>query len=180
IVGVDRAVGQRFAHRHPVSFINDQVPSMWNQIFANGSGLFIGHNDLLAALGGRPQLHDAGDFRDNRGGARAPRFKELDHARKTASDILGLGDFLRDFGYDVALADLVAVFHVQVGIDGQRVADHALSVLYNGDLRMQTFGAVLDDHALGQTRDFVLLLVDGNPFNDVFELHRSFKFADDG
>ena len=65
---------------------------------------------------------DSGDLADHRRVLRAARLEQLDDARQTAGDVLGLGGLARDLGQHVARVDLVALVHHEVRADGELVA----------------------------------------------------------
>ena len=54
-----------------------------------------GHEDLAVLLGHVAVLHDAVDLGDDRRLLGPPRLEQLDHARQTARDVLGLGGLAR-------------------------------------------------------------------------------------
>src|SRR5258706_349620 len=122
---------------------------MRDEILADRSGFLIGHDHFLTTFRCRSQLNGTGNFRNDRGGTRTSRFKEFDNARESARDVLRLCDFLRNLGDDVAFAHLIAVFDVKIDVDRQGIASYSLAAFNDGNLRMETFGAMLDDDALG-------------------------------
>ena len=63
-----------------------------------------GHEDLAVLLGHVAVLHDAVDLGDDGRLLGTPRLEQLDHARQTARDVLGLGRLARDLGQHVARA----------------------------------------------------------------------------
>src|SRR5205807_1129663 len=161
-------------------FIDNQVLAVRNQVLAHRPRLLIGDDHFLPALRGRPQFHDPGDFGNDRRDARTASFEKLHDTRKSTGDVFGLRDFLWDFGDDVAFTYFIAIFDVQIGINREGIAGHALAALHDRHLRVQALGAVLNDHTLGESRHLILLLVDGDSLNNVFEFYRAFVFADDG
>src|SRR5215469_15179976 len=73
------------------------------------------HVDFALALRDLAELHRAIDFADDRGLVWLAGFEQLDHARQTTGDVLGLGGFARDLCQDVAWRNRVAIGHHQVG-----------------------------------------------------------------
>src|SRR5947208_2029921 len=61
--------------------------------------------------------------------ARLARLEQLDHARQTARDVLGLGRLARDLGENLARRDHLAVLHHEVRVRRHLVAAVDLPVL---------------------------------------------------
>ena len=115
VVRVARAVHERLAGLDPLALLNVDVDAARQRVFAL-LAVVAGHVDLALALADFAVLHHAVDFRDDGRLTRLARFEQLDHARQTAGDVLGLGGFARDLGQHVAGVDLVAIVHHQVGM----------------------------------------------------------------
>jgi hypothetical protein len=73
--------------------------------------------------------HDAVDLRDDRRLARLVRLEQLDHARQTARDVLGLRGLPRNLREDLAGKHRLAVLHHEVGVRWHVVLARDLAVL---------------------------------------------------
>src|SRR5688500_18960056 len=104
-------------------------------------------DDLALSLHDAAVLHEPVDLRDDRGLARLARLEELDDARQTARDVLGLRGFARDLGEHLAGRDRIAVFDHQVGMRRHVVLARQLARLVADlDRRLLLLvGAVHDD-----------------------------------
>ena len=79
-------------------------------------GAVIGdHVDFALALRNLTELYRAIDFADDRGFVRLAGFEQLDHARQTTRNVLGLGGFARDLRQHIARRYRVAIGHHEVG-----------------------------------------------------------------
>ena len=139
-----------------------------------------GHVDLAVLLGDVAVLHDAVDLGDDRRLLRTPRLEQLDHARQTARDVLGLGGLARDLGQHVAGRDLAAVLHHQVGARGQQVLARGLALLVlDLDARLLLLVGRLHDDERRHAGVLVHLLVDGLAVDDVLEGDRAALLGED-
>ena len=108
VVRIARTVHQRIARTHALAFLHVDVHA-------------ARHASIRSARRRRRRcrscaypcdfavLHDAVDLGDDGRFARLARFEQLDDARQTAGDVLGLGGRTRDLGEHVAGVDLFAV-----------------------------------------------------------------------
>ena len=120
VVRVDRAVHQRLAGPHALRLLHVDVGAARQLVLAL-LAVVARHEDLAVLLGDVAVLHDAVDLGDDGRLLRTARLEQLDHARQTARDVLGLGGLARDLGQHVAGRDLAAVLHHQVGAGRQQV-----------------------------------------------------------
>ena len=90
-----------------------------------------------------PEADDAFDLGDDGRVLRPARLEELGHARQTAGDVLGLGDFLRDLGQNVADVDRLLLGHDQDGVGRQRERRDLLAALLDDDARVEALDAAL-------------------------------------
>ena len=67
-------------------------------------------------------LHDAVDFGNDGRFTRLARFEQLDHARQTARDVLGLGGCARDLREHIARMHFFAIAHHQVSVRRHEIA----------------------------------------------------------
>src|SRR6185369_12256564 len=100
IVRIQRAVHERLARPDPVFLLDVYVHASRNRVFAF---LTVGRFNYHAAqpLDYRPELDHAVDLGHHRGFLRPASFEQLDYARQTAGDVLGLCSFAWDLGDDV-------------------------------------------------------------------------------
>ena len=97
-------------------------------------------------------------------------FEELDHARQTAGDVLGLGRGPGDLRENVARVNVLAVVHHDVGAGREQVLPLlALAGLDDEGRRPLLGDRRLDDDHLGEAGDFVGLFADVLAFDDVLE-----------
>ena len=112
---IERPIDQRLARPNVLAFLDVDVHAARNRIFLHGAAVFALDVNLALALGDFAVFDDAVDFADDRRIARLASFKELDNARQTAGDVLGLGGLARNLGEHVARLHLVAIGDHQVG-----------------------------------------------------------------
>ena len=117
---IARTVHQRIARLHALAFLHVDVDAARQRVFAL-LAIVADDVDLALALGDFAVLHDAVDLGDDGRFARLARFEQLDHARQTAGDVLGLGGCARDLRQHVAGVDFFAVTHHQVGMGRHEV-----------------------------------------------------------
>ncbi len=164
VVGVDRAVDQGIARPHPLRLLDVDVRVPRDQIFA-GLPVVAGDDDL------------PGDD----GRVLGPTsLEELDNARQTPRDVLGLGRFARNLGQHVSRMDFLAVIDHEVRADRQQVL--ALTGLaLDEHLRRTLLGSNrLDDDLLSQARDPVRLLAEVLALDDVAERDLAADLGQDG
>ena len=102
VVRVERAVDQRLARLDALAFLHVDVHAAEDGVFLLRSAVFAFDVNLAHALADFAVLHDAVDFADDGGVARLAGFEELDDARQTAGDVLGLGGLARNLREHVA------------------------------------------------------------------------------
>ena len=110
---IERAIHQCFAGANAIAFLHVDVRTAWNVILALFT-IVAGNDQFAFALGNRTQRNRAVDFRHDRGFRRPACFKQLDDARQTAGDVLGLRCFARNLRNDVAGLHVFAVDHHQI------------------------------------------------------------------
>ena len=129
-----------------------------------------------------PYLHDAVDFRDDRGFARLAGFEQFHHARQTAGDVLGLGGGARDLRQHVAGVNFIAVRHHQVSVHRHEVAlfiRSAPAVGPDDDGRDALFIGRIRHHPLRPAGDFVHLFLHGDAFGQILEMDHAADFGQD-
>ena len=124
---------------------------------------------------------DAVDFADDGGILGLAGFEELDDARETAGDVLGLGGFTRDLREHVSRLNFIAILDHQVGTGRHEVLFADLA----GRIADQDRGLMLfiarrkRDDELREAGDFVHLLFDGETGAQVVKLHGARGFGQD-
>ena len=143
---------------------------------------FVGLDDDAAhALDHRAVMHRAVDLGDDGLIARVAGFEELDDARQTAGDVLGLGRGARDLGENVARVDLLAVLHHDVGAGREQVTLLLALLRFDGDGRRALLGGGrLDDDHLREAGDAVGLFADVLAFDDVLERDLAADLGENG
>jgi hypothetical protein len=127
-------------------------------------------------------LHDTVDLGDHRGFARFASFEQFHHARQTAGDVLGLGRGARDLGQHVAGVNFVAIRHHQVGVHRHEIA---LLFRLGAALRPHLnrgnalFVGRIRHHPLRAAGDFIHLLLHGDGFLQILEVHHAADFGQD-
>src|SRR5208337_4925504 len=164
VVGVERAVHERFAGLDALAFLHVDVNAAGNRVFLL-SAVVGDHVDLALALGNLTELDRAVNLADDGGLVRLAGFEELDHARQTTGDVFGFGGFARNLGQHIAGADRVAVLHHEVGPRGHEVALAAFAFNHNRGLALLV-GGIADD-VTGEAGDFVHFFVEGDAFLQV-------------
>ncbi len=114
VVRVERPVHERFARLDALAFLHVDVNAARDRVFLLGA--VVGdHVDFALAFRNLAELHHAIDFADDRGLMRLAGFEQLDHARQTTGDVLGLGGFARDLRQHIAREAVIAILHHKVG-----------------------------------------------------------------
>ena len=113
--GIERPVDERLAGLHVLAFLHVDVHAAGDRVFLLGLAVFALDVDLAQALADLAVFDDAIDFADDRGILGLASFEQLDDARQTAGDVLGLGGFARNLGQHVAGLDFIAIGNHQVG-----------------------------------------------------------------
>src|SRR2546425_3661431 len=90
VVRVARSVDEGIARAHPLALLDVDVHALGDFVLAGLAGLRVLDDDLALALDDLAVAHDAVDFGDDGRLLRAARLEQLDDARQTAGDILGL------------------------------------------------------------------------------------------
>ena len=162
VVRVERAIHQRLAGANALAFLNVDVNAARHRVFLLRT--VVGHHvDLALALGHIAELHHAIDLADDSGFARLAGFEQLDHARQTARDVLGLGGLARNLREHIARRDLVAVLHHQVSARRHQVTLGALAAL-DADGRLALLVRRIHDHVTRQAGDLVDFFVQRQAF----------------
>ena len=100
--GLLRPVHERLARADAVAFLDVHVHAARQRVLSRLATLLGDDDDLAQPLDDAAVADDAVDLRDDRGLARLSRLEQLDDARQTARDVLGLGRLARDLGEDLA------------------------------------------------------------------------------
>ena len=171
---------QRFAGADAIAFLHVDVRTARDVVLALFT-VVAGDDQFAFTLGDRTELDRAVDFRHDRGFARPASFEQLDDARQTAGDVLGLGGFTRNLGDDVARLDFFAVVDHQV-----RAHRHLVSLQYlvagvaNFQTRLFLFVRRVLDHHARQTGNLVVFFVERHAFLQVLELNVTGDFGQNG
>ena len=141
-----------------------------SEVLAGLAALLRHDQDLAQALHDAAVLDQAVDLADDGGLARLARLEQLDDARQTARDVLGLGRLARDLGQHVAGRDRLAVVHHQVGVRRHVVlARHGPALAADLDRGLLLLVGRVDDDEAREARDLVHLLVHRHALDDVLE-----------
>ena len=128
VMRVERSIHKLFASPDAFAFLHVDVDTAGNRVFLFGA--VVGHNiDLALTLGNFTELHHTIDFADDGRFARLAGFKQFDHTRQTAGDVLGLGGFARNLREHIARGDFVAILHHEVSTRGHQITLVALGSL---------------------------------------------------
>src|ERR1051326_8106780 len=177
VVRVERAVHQRFARLDALAFLHVDVNAARNRVFLFGA--VVGdHVDFALALRDLTELDSAIDFADDGGFMRLASFEELDHARQTTGDVFRLGGFARDLCQHIARGNGVAILNHQVGSRRHQVALAVLAL--DDDCGLALLVGRIADHVTRQSGDFVHFFVERDAFLQVFELHGTADFSQNG
>ena len=98
---IEWSIHQRFAGTNAIAFLHVDVRTARDVVLALFT-VVAGNDQFAFAFGDRAERDRTVDFRHDRRFRRPSSFKELDDARQTAGDVLGLGSFARDLRDDVA------------------------------------------------------------------------------
>src|SRR3989441_4877735 len=90
VMWIARPVDERVAGAHALPLLDVDVHALGDFVLAALARLFVFDDDLALALDDLAVAHDAVDFGDDGRLLRAARLEQLDDARQTAGDILGL------------------------------------------------------------------------------------------
>ena len=181
IVGVARAVHERLAGFYPFPLLHGHVDAARQQVLL-GLGTIRHHNDFALALDDVGIPYQAINFCNDRRLMRFARLKELDHARQTSGDIFGLGGFTRNLGQHVAGAHHIAILNHQVSARGHQVLLRSLGPAFfvaNHQPGLMLLILYFRHHPLGQTGDFIDLLLKRSSSFQVLELNRAGDFGQD-
>src|SRR5262249_543775 len=114
VVQVERTVNQSLTSPDVVAFLNVDVHAARNRVFLRGLAAFALDVDLAHALGDIAVANHTVDFADDGRVFGLASLEELDDARETTGDVLGLGGFARNLREHVSGLYLVAILHHQV------------------------------------------------------------------
>ncbi len=123
VVRIARTIHQRIARAHALAVLHVDVHTARNRVLPRVTAAFVGHDqDLALPLDDAAVLDGAIDLADHRRISRLAGLEQLDHARQTARDVLGLGGLARDLRDHVTRLHLFAVLHHHVGVHRHDVA----------------------------------------------------------
>src|SRR5579872_5447294 len=110
VVGVERAVHERFAGLDALAFLHVDVNAARNRVLFFGA---VVGDDIHLALSLRDlaEFNRAIDFADDCSFMRLAGFEQLDHAWQTTGDVFRLGSLARDLSQHVAWESGVAVLN---------------------------------------------------------------------
>ena len=128
---------RRLADADAVAFVHDEMLALRDQVLADHVRLLVADGDLDEALRADAEADDAFDLGDDGGVLGLARLEELGHARQAAGDVLGLRDFLRDLGHDVADVHGLLLGHEQDGVGRKREHRDLLAALLDDDARVE-------------------------------------------
>ncbi len=172
---VDGALGEGVAGLDELALLHRHVGVARDRVLPVLVALALDHDPALAADG----LGDADAAVDLGHHGRVLRLaglEELDDARQTTGDVLGLRHLARDLGQNVAGRQVVALVHREVGADGELVAPRlpvlAAATPDHLDGRNPLAGAQgLDDDLVRVAGELVDLLTHVLALDEVVELH---------
>src|SRR5688500_683641 len=180
VVRIARTVHQLLARTHPLALVDVDVHAARQRVLPRLGPIVRDDDHLALALDDAAFLDHAVDFRDDGRILRLARLEQLNHARQTAGDVLGLGGLARDLGQHVARFLRLAVLHHQVGVRRHVVLAHYLAVLVlDLERRLLLLIRRVDDDEAREARDFVDFLVDGDALYDVLEPDRARLLGED-
>ena len=110
---VRRAIHQRFACAHSVSFSHIDMRSARKRIFAFIAALVF-HENFPHAARNFAEMHHAVNFADRCRFFRLAGFKQLHNARQTAGNVFRLGRITRNFRNNIARENNIAIIHLQM------------------------------------------------------------------
>src|SRR6185436_1543224 len=180
VVRIDRTVDVRIARAHTLHLLHVHVHGAGNAVLV--ARTLVGLDDDAAhALHDRAVMHGSVELGDDGLVARMASLEQLDHARQTAGDVLGLRGGAGDLRQDVARVDLLPVMHHDVGAGREQV----LALVAFARLDDERGSALLggrrfDDDHLRETGDFVRLLANVLALDDVLELHLAAELREHG
>jgi len=179
-VRVARTVHERLTRANAVAFLNVHVHTARQRVLTRLAAFVRHHQNFAGALDDAAVTHDAIDFRDDGRFARLAGFEQLDHARQTARDVLGLGRFARDLRQNVAVVHRLTVRDHQMGVRRHVVLVHHMTFLVEDlDRRLLLLIRRIDDDQSRETRDFVHVFVDRHLVDDVLEADRAARLGQD-
>src|SRR5262249_24959508 len=182
VVQVGRTVDECLTSANVFAFLNVDVDAARNRIFLGGFPVFAFDVDLAHALGNFAVADDAVDFADDGRILGFAGFKELDNARETAGDVLGLGRFARNLRENVARLNVIAILDHQVRARGHEVLLLGFArAVANQDGGLMLFIARRQSNdVLRKAGDFVDLLFDGDAGTQILEADRAAGFRENG
>ena len=183
VMRIARTIHQRLARLDALPFLHGDMDAARQRVLLGFA--VLGHDDDLSlALGNLPVLHHAVDFADDSSFVGLAGFEQLDHARESAGNVFRLGGFARDFGQHVAGQDLIAILHHEVRARRHQVFPHALrhALLPAADNELGLVFLVgrIGHNPSRKAGDFVDLFMKRDALLEIFELHRTAHFREDG
>src|SRR5216683_2793374 len=181
VVEVERAIDEGLAGFDVVAFLNVDVHASGDGVFLGGLTILAFDVDFAHALGDIAIADAAVDFADDGRILGFAGFKELDNARETAGDVLGLGGFARDLCEHVAGLNIIAILDHQVGAGRHEVllADLAGRIADKNRGLMLFISRRQSDNVLREAGHFVHLLFDRQTGAQVVKLHGAGGFSED-
>src|SRR4051812_19065949 len=170
VVRVRRTVHQLLAGAHALPFVHVDVHAAGQRVLAWLGRIIRDDDDLALTLDDATFLDDAVDLGDDRRILWLPRLEQLDDARQTARDVLGLGSLARDLRQHVAGFHRLAVLHHQVRMRRHVVfADDLPRFVLDLDRRLLLLVRRVDDDEAREAGDLVHLFMDRQALDDVLE-----------
>ncbi len=170
IVGVHKAVDERFTRFNPVAVVNVDVTLNGDAVGFLNARLFVFDGELTETARGVLNAHYAVNLRDNRGIFRSSRFEEFRNPRKTHCNIFCFSGFSGYFRNYVAGLDHIALVHLKQCSDGEDVAlDRFVVIAFNRHAGLFLASCVGYDNFLGKTGDRVDLLFQRLAFDYIAE-----------
>src|SRR5262249_14014527 len=130
VVRVERTIHERLASANAITFLHVDVHAARHGVFLLGT-VIGGDVDLALTFADLAELHHTIDLADDCGLARLAGFEELDDARQTTGDVLGLGGFTRNLSKHIARKDLVTILDHEVSARRHQVTTAALATFHD-------------------------------------------------
>ena len=180
VVRIDRTVDERVAGAHALHLLHVDVHGARDRVLV--ARAFVGLDDDAAhAFDDRAVMHGSVDLGDDGLVARVTGFEQLDDARQTAGDVLGLGGGAGDLRQHVARVDVLAVVDHDVGAGREQVLPLFAFARFDDEGRGALLGRRrLDDDHLRETGDLVGLFADVLALDDVLEVDLAAELREHG
>ena len=193
IVGVERAVRDHFTLFHFLTFEHVELAPLGNQLFVGVTTVIRGNHQANLAFGFLAEGHGTGLLGQDGSLFRVPCLEQVGNPGQTTGDVTGLGGFLRNPRNHVTHGDAGTILETTQRTTRQQILGRHVSVGHQYRLALAINHTHYRAHVLagggtvlgtqhfdvGQTGQFVGLVVYGDTFFHITELHLAFHFRDD-